>query len=505
MKRVNYLIIGLLAISLLFTSCSKNDDPAPVIPPSNVDFTKVEVEDFIWKGMNAYYYWKDFIPNLDNSKINNTETYFNMLNAYTPNPDDFFDSLLYQPETVDVFSWITDDYVAQDEGFQGIVKSNGVVYRLSYETGSSTNLLGYVRYILPNSDAAGKDVKRGYVFNAIDGVQLTIGNYQELMARDTYTMHFADLNGGNPISNGKTVELTQVENFKENPVHITKSFDVNGTKIGYLMFNAFDGGWNSELNAAFGQLKADGVTELVLDLRYNRGGYNSVAMNLASLITGQFPGEVVSKQKWNSELMSWFNENHPDWLLDTFVDKISYTDDSGNTIEEPLNNLNLTNLVVITTGSTASASESVISGLRPYISVSTIGTLTYGKYTGSITVYDSDNFSKTGDNFNTNHTWALQPIVFEYMNSVGQNVKGGIVPTIEKIEYVSEFKELGTLEEPLLAEAIAYITGSGKPARNSKIQRIQFDEIENKLDPKYGRNGYVTDKTLPTDFFERIK
>lgn len=503
MKRINSLIVSLIATSLLFISCNKDDDPTPPVVQPSIDMLKVEVEDFIWTGMNDVYYWKDNVPDLNDNKNDNSLDYYNLLNTYTPNPEDFFESLLYQPESVDVYSWLIDDWVEHDKSFENISKSNGVVYRLSYETGSSSDLLGYVRYILPNSDASGKDVKRGYVFDAIDGVQMTINNYQELLDRDTYTMNFADLNGGVPISNGKSVELTQVENFQENPVHIVKSFDIDGKKIGYLMFNSFLGRTSNALNIAFSQLKAEGVTELVLDLRYNRGGYNSVTRNMVSSITGQFPGEIYTREKWNAEYTAWFNANSPAQLYNTFSDKFIYYNAAGNSIEEPLNSLNLDNLVVITTGSTASASEATISGLKPYINVTTIGTKTTGKYTGSITLYDSNNFSKTGDNFNTNHTWAMQPIVQIYTNSVGESVQGGIIPTIEKVEYVSDFKELGTLEEPLLAEAIAYITGSGKPASSKKGFEPQLKEFDSKLDFKY--HGYIIDKKIPKEFFLRKK
>jgi len=489
MKKIPHILAACFLIIIAFIGCNKNEDDLSSNPtPTTIDFSKVEIQDFIWEGLNTYYLWKDNVPNLADTKDDLNDSYFNYLNSYT-DPNVFFESLLYDRNNVDVYSWIVDDYVALENSFNGILKSNGVKYRISYESGSNTDVLGYVRYILPNSDAYGKDVQRGYVFDAIDGQQLTTNNYQSLLAQDTYTMNFADLNGGNPISNGKSVELTQVENFVENPVYIAKTLDVNGTKIGYIMYNGFDAGFEAELTNAFAQIKADGATELILDLRYNSGGYGYVAVDIASLITGQFKGQVLSKEKWNSQWQTWYEENHPDWIEKYFDDKF-YID--GN----PINGMNLNKLYVITTGSTASASELLISGLDAYIDVSTIGTTTYGKYTGSVTIYDSDNFQKSGANLNTNHTWAMQPIVLQYTNKNGETVKGGMYPDTEVIEYVSQFAELGNINEPLLAATLELITGvAGKGiSKKSGKDLIKLKELpmENKFE-----NILIFDKELP--------
>ena len=177
------------------------------------------------------------------------------------------------------------------------------------------------------------------------------------------------------------------------------------------MYNSFTSSYDSQLNAAFAQLKGEGATELVLDLRYNSGGSVQTAVYLASMITGQFNGQLFAKEKWNDEVQVWFDANHPDWISNNFVNKITK---EGN-IEESINSLNLPKLYVITSSSSASASELIINGLKPYINVITIGTKTSGKYTGSITLYDSDTFGRTGANLNPRHKWAIQPIVLDVL------------------------------------------------------------------------------------------
>ncbi|WP_372744187.1 S41 family peptidase [Lutibacter sp.] len=498
MKKVSLKLS--LFVSLLFIiGCTKSND-SPTITTS-IDYSEIEIQDFIWEAMNSYYLWKDNIANLADSKDDYTNSYYTYLSSY-PDPEEFFESLIYNRSSVDKWSWIVDDYVALENSFDGISTSNGVEYRLSYESGSDYNILGYVRYILPNSDASTKDVKRGYVFNAIDGVQLTIDNYSTLLAQDTYTMNFADLNSGNPISNGKSVSLTKSE-YQENPVYITKTLEVGGKKIGYLMYNAFTSSFDKELNDAFAQLKAEGATELVLDLRYNSGGSVQTSVYLASMITGQFNGQLFAKEKWNTELQSWFETNHPDWVENNFTNTLVVTDDSDVSVEYPINSLNLTKVYVITTGSSASASELIINGLNPYIDVVTVGTTTSGKYTGSITLYDSDTFGRSGSNLNANHTWALQPIVLETVNKLGVNDKDGFDPTIEIIEYVSDFQELGLETEPLLAKAIEQISPSGKAATSKKPSIFLNDFKEYTGESKYNTGMHI-DKKLPDGLLNRF-
>jgi len=371
---------------------------------------------------------------------------------------------------------------------------------LYYETNSTSDVFGYVRYILPDSDASTKNITRGFIFDAINGNQLTISNYRSLLANDTYTMNFADYNSGNPISNGTSLELTKFE-YQENPVFMTKTLDVGGTKIGYLMYNGFTSVFDSELNSAFAQLKAEGATELVLDLRYNSGGSVKTATYLAGMVTGQFNGQLFAKEKWNNDLQEWFDVNHPEWLVNNFTNQINNTDINGNTVvNESINSLNLTNLHVITTNSSASASELVINGLKPYINVITVGEKTAGKYVASITVYDSENFGRQGAN--PNHTWAMQPIVLEEVNKIGENDKDGFEPTLELGENLLNLGELGNLNEPLLASAIANITNVGKPSLATHKSQYLKRASDSKELTKFSNTMYV-EKKLPSGLFIR--
>lgn len=451
MKKFNCLIITFAMLIIVFVSCNKEDSTE----------ISSDTQDFIWKGLNTYYLWKDYVPNLDNSINDNEKSYLSFLASYSDS-DDFFESLIYDRDNVDKWSWIVDDYVALENSFAGITTSNGVKYGLTYESDNSVDVIGFVRYVQNDSDASGKGVERGYLFDAIDGQQLTVNNYQSLLAQDTYVMSFVDIVNGAFESNGKSVELVKSE-YHENPIYLAKTFNIASKKIGYLMYSGFISDYDKELNDVFAQFKSDGVTELVLDLRYNGGGSVNTATYLAGMITGQFKGQLFTEEQWNNELQEWFEQNNPDWLVNNFVDEIN-----NGTVSESLNSLNLSSLYVIITGSSASASELVINGLNPYIDVITIGSKSAGKYTASITLYDTENFNSPDSPEEAYSLWAMQPIVLQEINKIGENDKDGFDPTYPVVEYVDEMKPLGDESEPLLAKALSLITGVSAKTAISK-------------------------------------
>ena len=230
------------------------------------------------------------------------------------------------------------------------------------------------------------------------------------------------------------------------------------------MYNSFTANYDNQLNEAFGTLKNEGVTDLVLDLRYNGGGSVLTATRLASMITGQFEGQLFAKQQWNGKVQAYFEENNPSQLVNNFTNSI------GNAT---INSLNLTRVYILTTGSTASASELVINGLKPYIEVVQIGDVTTGKNVGSITIYDSPTFGK--ENRNPIHRYAMQPIVLKIVNSEDfGDYFNGLTPNYALKENITDLGELGTISEPLLSTAIGKITGTTKMLKKNKEKIYPF-------------------------------
>ena len=224
----------------------------------------------------------------------------------------------------------------------------------------------------------------------------------------------------------------------------------------------------------------------MLDLRYNSGGSIQSATRLASMITGESTTDkVFSKERWNNKINAYFESEDPDALKNLFVDKMGSTS---------LNRLNLTKVYILTTQSTASASELIINGLKPYIDVVQIGDLTTGKNVGSITIYDSPTFGK--ENRNPNHRYAMQPIVLKIVNAADFGdyfngltpAKGNLLPEdINNLGVLgnSETKMIDNKEtlisnDPLLDLAFAKITGrpTGITTKKKKsVPQIQFNYL----------------------------
>jgi carboxyl-terminal processing protease len=477
MKKFIPFFILLLLLLITAQACQKDQDDTIVGSSSSI--ANLEVQNFIWKGLNQYYLWQTDVANLADNRFANQAALDAFLTNYKV-PQDLFDALRVSP-TIDRFSWMVDDYVTLEQSLQGISKNNGVEFGLSYKPNSTTEVFGYVRYIIPGSDASTKDIRRGEIFTAVNGTPLTTTNYQSLLfgTNDNYTLNMADYNGTTFSSNGKTVQLTKTT-LSENPILIKNVITVGAKKIGYLMYNGFYADFDSQLNAAFGDFKTQGITDLVLDLRYNSGGSVRTATYLASMITGQFTGKVFAKQQWNTKINSYFETNDPNGLRNFFTDKIGST---------PINSVNMSKVYILTTKSSASASELVINGLKPHINVVQIGDVTTGKNVGSVTLYDSPDFSAT--NRNPKHKYAMQPIVLKIVNSDGfGDYFNGLTPTHELKETISTFGVLGDVNEPLLKLAIAKITGTGKMTTQSTGTQFNFFRDSKSMNP-FGNQMYL--------------
>ena len=459
------LLFAFVAV-FTFQSCQDQDD---VAAPANID-----IQNFIWNGLNLYYLWQADVPNLSDTRFANQKEQNTFLTGY-PKPETLFESLLYKPaslfpgpgQAVDRFSWIVDDYLELEGQLQGTTNNNGVEFGLSYKSSGSTEIIGWVRYIIPNSNASTKDIKRGDVFYGVNGTQLTVSNYQALLfsSNNDYTLNLADINGGAFTPNGKNIALTKTV-LDENPILINKVIVSGSRKIGYLMYNGFYANYDTQLNEAFKYLMDEKVTDLVLDLRYNGGGSVQSATRLASMITDTktYTGKVFAKQQWNAKINAYFETNNPGALLNNFTDKIGTT---------AINSLNLTKVYILTTQSTASASELVINGLEPHINVIQIGDVTVGKNVGSVTLYDSPTFGS--ENRNPNHRYAMQPIVLKIVNSTGfGDYFNGLQPDYLLKETISTYGVLGDTSEPLLSTAIGKITGTSRMLKQNTGVDFEF-------------------------------
>lgn len=232
MKKI--ISFSTLVLLCLFTlqACQKDQDDVIAIQANPANPTvNLEVQNFIWKGLNQYYLWQTDVPNLaDNRFANQTAKDAFLINYKVP--EELFDALRVSP-TIDRFSWMVDDYVTLEQSLQGTSKNNGVEFGLSYKPNSTTEIFGYVRYIIPGSDAANKDIRRGEIFTAVNGTQLTVSNYESLLfgTNDSYTLNMADYVGATISTNGKTVTLTKTT-LTENPILVKNVITIGAKKLG---------------------------------------------------------------------------------------------------------------------------------------------------------------------------------------------------------------------------------------------------------------------------------
>lgn len=435
-------ILMFLGVSLLALSCN-NDDEAPVS-------ADIVVQDFMWRAMNLWYFWQGEVPSLADDAFTTQSEYEAFLSA-TPDPENFYNSIQFSE---DRFSFSNEDYTTLVNNLNGISKSNGLEFGL-VKFADSEDVFGVVRYIIPDSDAATKDIERGDIFTRVDGQTLNTTNFSSLLFsdNDTYTLGLATIENNTITDTAEEVTLTKFEGLVENPILVATTLNVDGQQIGYLMYNGFNRNFNEALNAAFGQFVADGVTDLVLDMRYNPGGSVNSSRLLASMVYGSNTNDLYIRQRWNDKIQ---NQLSSEQLEDYFA----------STVEgSPLNSLNLDRVYILATNSSASASELVMNGLEPYVDIIHIGETTRGKNEFSITLVDNPAndyvYSSTREaQINPENSWAIQPLVGRNENADGFfDYTSGLSPDIELQEDLENLGILGDVNEPLLARAIQEITG----------------------------------------------
>lgn len=453
MKHFKSILFILLTVAAI--SCQENEAPAPA---SNVSANR-----WILGVMNQVYLW------LDNIRTPISET---------SDPEDYFESLLFRP--TDRFSVIYPDFQELINALNGVNLESGYEFILFRENQSSNNVIAEVTYIKKNSPASNLDLMRGDVITKINGTQLTLNNYQQLLKEidgtHTITYQRFDQDSFEFIDKGN-VTLTSVE-LAENPNFLDTIYTINNEKIGYVVYHFFAPGpgenpvYDLEMDAIFGKFKAAEIDHLIVDFRYNSGGFVSSAVNLASLIVpGVGVGSVFSKTKYNSTIM----ENVP---------SLSNVQTPFKAKAENLSNGLVGNRVyVLTSTRTASASELIINGLRPYMNVFIIGDQTTGKNVGSVPFEDEENeLNKYG----------ILPIVSQSFNSLDESdYTTGFVPNIIVKETQERLRPFGDVSELLLRTAISQITETPSGAR---FQQLNRRDVGSTLDSKI-RSGVMVEDT----------
>ena len=393
--RFLYILLILLSGAILFNSCRKDDD----------DIDRHEDNLKFHELMDDWYYWYDKMPQV------NPRTY--------PSPYELLEALRYRPDD----RW---SYITSRREFEAYFRESKFV---GYGFGSAFDSDGKLRitFVYSSSDLYENDIRRGWIIEKVNGTEIQPGtNINQLLG---------------PNEEGVSIDFVFRAPEADDPVEFTfvkKELVMNtvlhwgvieaaGKKIGHLVFQGFTGPSLDELDEAFAEFQAVGIDDLILDLRYNGGGQTNVASYLASMIGGaNLAGEPFADYQYNDKRAEEENFTH-----------------GFDTVQI---NLGLDRLITITTRSTASASEMVINGLRPFLPVFIIGDDTYGKPMGANGFYWN--------------SYAFVPITFKITNADGD---GEYFDGLQANSYVADdvTKPFDDPDEASLKEALNFIETDG--------------------------------------------
>ncbi len=510
MKKAKQFITHLVLLTsvLLSVSCSDDDSGRGKNNNDNNNngggnTTQADneyVNSWIEDNMSDYYYWNNMIP--DSIDLD-----------YRIDPYDFFKNLLYKN---DKYSYLegthqninkatldtkSDNIGTSDIGFQYIP------IRFTDEiTGETLFYRLIVSYIKNETQTAKDDViKRGYIIKSVNGTEISLNNWYSILAQNksSYEIEFYASVEDMENSHIQKTTIKTTPNYSESPILMNKVFEIEGRKIGYLVYNSFIAGgdnhtYDVELMKIFDSFRSQGVNDLILDLRYNGGGLVESAQYIASaIVPDRSTSDIFEISTYNQGFQTIFDEmddndkRKQEWMYSYFVDAIT----SGTSKLASIPNLGdqLDNLYFLTTGYTASASEMLINTLSPYYeekgkNIVVIGTQTEGKNVGSWLFHEEED---------AKNTYAMWPIVFRSHNKLykkedpdaSSNYSSGFAPDIERDDFDmlhEGLKALGDQEETLLSAAISKLTGipeAEKPEteKSARESRIQFERIkENK-------------------------
>ncbi|MDR1556842.1 MAG: hypothetical protein LBS88_07430 [Tannerellaceae bacterium] len=398
-----------------------------------------------YKQMENDYLWEEYLP--DTSTL-----------SFSEYPKQFFDNLLYEG---DRFSWIEPN---TDVETYSLYDQYGLDYA-TYQTAGG-ELVHRVLLVRKDTRARKAGLKRGDWFKIADdsgkGITLIKGN----MEGEVFYPH-------QPIPlQAETEEYTR-------SVLLDSVYQIEDRKIAYLFYNEFnDGGsliynpYREELKAVFTRFGQQEATDLIVDLRYNPGGYVSICQYLGSLILpDEYLGEISGYHSYNKKRAALQYErtgNEEEILF--FLGK--------NIIDG--NNLGLGKAYFIITRHTASASESLINSLSPFVGVVKIGSTSTGKGVGSWTIQSRQ------------YEWQLQPITFRFYNRDHETIPdGGLTPDIFVDEtQAGTLYELGDTRELLLSTALDEIMG--QRLKSARIgEKTNLRPIDRDISARRKVKGYI--------------
>ena len=430
---MKHLILFLAIITA--TACGKKD----IVSPPPVTDPVARINQWILDSMKRYYYWGDGIA----------------AKPVIEDPNSFFKSIL---SVNDRFSWISN-------GRDLLPPSNSYfTYGFHYalvEAAGYPGLIGVVTAVNKGGAADLAGFARGSYFIAVGGVKMTTGNMAavNLSLSMSSSVHItpATYDGTNWTPGA---ELILFPGYRaENPAQTVRTFEAGGVRTGYLYYSSFDEHYDAELLAAINKLRGAGISELILDLRYNAGGSVATSGKLAALVAGKLTG---------NEIYAIYAGNRAEGKKGRSLQEVLNT--SGAAAGKQYENLrpmqlSLNRIFVLTTGGTVSAAELIVNNLKPFLPLIQIGEPTRGK--------NEAGFLITDQRIPPQVAWSLEPTVYKLFNKNNEgNYENGLIPQYPVAELAAlPLTAMGSSADPLVKKALEIIYGNNIPQDYNILQR----------------------------------
>ena len=455
------MLLFFLVVALLLPGCRKLGSEGWRQLDDETRAQRKYVNLFAWNTMNHYYLWRDEIaPEME--AWENWEEPIGKVAAIRYKNE--------RGEDIDRWTLLTDDYASLKGGVSGYTRTFGMDFQLYYSDQTHTRIWAVVTFTFAGSPAEKAGLKRGDIIQSVDGRSLTPDNYRNLVRERLLGDGTVSLG----LSDGRSVTLQAVDLY-EDPVHTALVLTLpDGKKVGYLHYTSFTLDSCERLIGVFRSFTEAGIDELVLDLRYNGGGYVIAERVLASMLAPRKEVEAESvfcREIFNERMTEENQEQNTCFGTHIFYKK----DGLLETLSMKGANPGLSRLYVLVTGSSASASESLIGGLRPYMDVILIGEQTYGKFCGGYLIDARQWFDSVRKSLDAGEyekalpyvdNWGIYVMYSRYADCNGYTLSmpDGIAPDVEQRDDPLDGYALGDPDETLLSVALGLIEGRTRSA-----------------------------------------
>lgn len=497
MKRNLYL--ALVFAAGVFTACHhKKTDENILDGPTKEGTTLDLIRDSIYLYTKEAYYWADGIPEYRDLQPRSIGGSTDL--AAVTNEVNLLSQFKINPQTGQPYEYVANSggqakYSFIDNGQTSTALGGSKAdFGFAISAISATDMR--VRYVYAGSAAGNANLHRGDMITTVNGrtgIDLSLASDYNFVVNAIGTSPL-NLTLKRPDNSTYSVVLNAAS-YTVNPVLLYKTIDLgSGKKVGYIVFNTFTAPANAtpKLDEAFASFTNAGITDLVVDLRYNGGGYVSTSEYLANLI--------VPSAKNNTKMYSYyFNSTLQSGKAEVLKNQV-YRDQSGlyngaqidytiagNTVNfSKKGSLNIGRVFFLVTSSTASASELAINNLLPVMDVKLIGTNTYGKPVGFFAI-----------NINAYQLYVPE---FETKNSLGNGgYYTGMNPGGNYPGYNTSgddlTKDFGDVTESLLSHALNYVK-TGTYGTTLKIQSTDGQPAVSRDIGGEVFSGMVMDKPL---------